>query len=442
MISSSIPTDDSESPDHLPETLVSEALAAAARGWPVVPLHGFDDGRCTCKRSNCRWPGGHPVFPDWRATLTTDPVIIRRWFNGMTSGGRPVRFNVGLVTGPPSGLVVLDIRPGDLADYGLLSYEELGYELPPTVEARTGNGGRSLYFRHPGGCVQSRRLRPGLYLRADGRYSYAVAPGSADGYGRPYEWLQHPDDVPLAPLPEWLLAADTGEEEGRPVLTVRERPEGWSWVVVNNSVEHCGNGVGLICRTTGRPSRFPKPCRRYQCQKCALQRAEEVYAGDRVYFRRHERIWVAVYRESDTKRNTLNGRASRAGAEFRRITRDDGRTWLFATHDLSGRKPPTAGAWVGPDQALGLEGYSALCTPGVEKVSGSDGWPPPPAEPPRTSTGRYWSLGMWPPRTWEAATAAAYAEVGLEEGDEITEVATPAAFRQLVQRQLDRLRHQ
>ena len=80
--------------------------------------------------------------------------------------------------------------------------------LPDTVEALTGGGGRHILFQHPGRAIRNSagRLGPGLDIRADG--GYIVAAPSVHPSGHAYEWEASslPGQVPLASMPEWLLA--------------------------------------------------------------------------------------------------------------------------------------------------------------------------------------------------------------------------------------------
>ena len=65
-----------------------------------------------------------------------------------------------------------------------------------------------MLFAHPGGHVPNKvALGNGLDVRGDG--GYIVAPPSLHASGRPYAWdlSAHPDEVPLAPVPGWLLAS-------------------------------------------------------------------------------------------------------------------------------------------------------------------------------------------------------------------------------------------
>lgn len=159
------------------------ALAYARRGWHVLP---------------CRPRGKEPLTPHGCKDATTDEQTIRSWWQRWPAA------NVAIATGRASGICVLDVDPRAGGDETLAALER----LPPTVEALTGGGGRHLYFRHPGGHVKSaaRALGPGLDVKADG--GYVIAPPSVHPSGAEYAWelSSHPDDVPLAEPPGWLLA--------------------------------------------------------------------------------------------------------------------------------------------------------------------------------------------------------------------------------------------
>ncbi|HTY93933.1 MAG TPA: primase C-terminal domain-containing protein, partial [Steroidobacteraceae bacterium] len=70
----------------------------------------------------------------------------------------------------------------------------------------------------PGRPVMNRvGLKPGIDLRGDG--GCVVAPPSVHPSGRPYSWVKRrtPDEVPLASLPDWLLAAAGSVRRGHPL---------------------------------------------------------------------------------------------------------------------------------------------------------------------------------------------------------------------------------
>jgi putative DNA primase/helicase len=178
------------------------ALDYAARGWPVLPLHSAKDGRCTCGKVDCDSPAKHPRTLHGLKDATTDPKTIEAWWRTWPDA------NVGIVTGAPSGLIVVDVDPrhgGDATLDDLLAAHE---QLPETPESLTGGGGRHIFFRYPGGTVRSGngKLGPGLDLKGDS--GYIVAPPSVHVSGKRYQWELSSEvgEVPLADAPAWLLA--------------------------------------------------------------------------------------------------------------------------------------------------------------------------------------------------------------------------------------------
>ncbi|KUL69617.1 MULTISPECIES: bifunctional DNA primase/polymerase [unclassified Streptomyces] len=199
--------------------LLASALAAAERGWPVIPLHPGSKRPAghperACPRTG-RCTGGHRK-PEQRAT--TDPALIHAAW-----ASRP--YNVGIATGP-AGLLVIDLDVCKLeepkgAPDGATSFaalcERTGQTVPGTYRVRTARGGEHLYFTAPSGIRlknSANRLGPHIDTRAWG--GYVVAPGSTTPDGT-YE-VAH--DAPVAELPAWLTALLT--EPDRPVqLPVR-----------------------------------------------------------------------------------------------------------------------------------------------------------------------------------------------------------------------------
>lgn len=172
--------------------VLEAALAYAAHGWPVLPVDG--------KR---------PALKDWPTAATTDPALIHAWWVG-----RP-RANVGVVTGPRSGLAVLDVDPRSGGTDSLAVLEERVGVLPGTVQSLTGGGGLHMLYAHPGRKVTSgaHRLGRGLDVKANG--GMIVAPPSVHpDTGRAYAWLGR---VWADPLPVWpAVLAPAGPAE-RPV---------------------------------------------------------------------------------------------------------------------------------------------------------------------------------------------------------------------------------
>ena len=168
------------------------ALAYARRDWLVFPVQ----------------PGGKvplgALAPHGLRDATTDAETIRRWWAADHGA------NIGIQTGAVSGLVVLDVDPRHDGDRSLWQLESRHGKIPHTVEALTGGGGRHIFFAHPRAGLVVRNVTglgglPGLDIRGDG--GYIVAPPSIHRSGRSNEWevSSHPNEVPLAPTPRWLL---------------------------------------------------------------------------------------------------------------------------------------------------------------------------------------------------------------------------------------------
>jgi bifunctional DNA primase/polymerase-like protein/uncharacterized protein DUF3987/primase-like protein len=170
------------------------ALRYAQRGWPVLPVSG-------CKV---------PLIPDWPNRATTEPATIREWFKEEISGA-----GIGIVTGPPSGLVVLDVD-GPRGEAALTDLEEQHGKLPPTYAVRTGGGGRHLYFAYPADQVVRNSagvIGLGLDIRAGG--GFVVAPPSVHQSGNRYLQVMNGRSDPAA-LPDWFLKMICGRPGPKP----------------------------------------------------------------------------------------------------------------------------------------------------------------------------------------------------------------------------------
>lgn len=166
-------------------SFVVEALQYAGFRWSVIPMRARD------KRPLIKWQ-------QYQQHLASEDEI-REWYQRWPNA------NIGIVTGMVSGLVVLDIDPRHDGDSSLEQWQIEHGPLPHTVEARSGGGGRHIYFRHPGGVIHNRvGLAAGIDLRADG--GCIVAPPSIHSSGHRYTWIKghEPGNVLLAELPGWL----------------------------------------------------------------------------------------------------------------------------------------------------------------------------------------------------------------------------------------------
>ena len=154
-------------------SLLANATSAHARGWALTPLRGKV-----------------PILGAWQRTNPPTVEQIREW---IAAGN-----NLGIRTGEPSGVLLLDRDTAKGAE---------PLELPPTVRAITPGGGEHHYFQDPGGLGNSAsKLAP--YWDTRGTGGQAVYPGSRHPNGGIYKWAPgcSPEDLPLAPLPEWVHA--------------------------------------------------------------------------------------------------------------------------------------------------------------------------------------------------------------------------------------------
>ncbi|MFN8180132.1 MAG: phage/plasmid primase, P4 family [bacterium] len=177
--------------------MLDASLDLAARGWSVLPLHSIADGACTCGKADCARAGKHPRTKSGVKDATSDHQKIREWWARWPSA------NLGVATGRPSGVVVLDVDPRHGGDESLAALEREHGPLPATLWSRTGSGGRHFVFVRPDSDVRNAvGVRPGLDVRADG--GFVVAPPSLHASGERYEW-QVPLGSAIAPPPKWLL---------------------------------------------------------------------------------------------------------------------------------------------------------------------------------------------------------------------------------------------
>lgn len=181
--------------------MLNAALAYARQfRWPVFPIHSIRDGRCTCPNRACVNPGKHPRTVHGLLDASLDEAQIRRWWHEWPDA------NIGIATGADSNVIVLDVDPRHGGDESLAMLEREHRTLPDTVEAITGGGGRHVLFSHPGVAIANKAgIAAGLDIRGHGGY-IVVAP-SLHVSGNNYIWeaSSRPGDLPLAPMPAWLV---------------------------------------------------------------------------------------------------------------------------------------------------------------------------------------------------------------------------------------------
>jgi putative DNA primase/helicase len=159
--------------------LLEAALSYAAIGIPVFPCrlnkkpytqHGFLDATC-------------------------DEQQIRAWWKKWQEA------SIGVPSGTASGFIVIDVDPRHGGNEPLIELEKEYGALPPTLEAKTGGGGRHLFFVYRDLNVRNSAgvLGPGIDVRGEG--GYVILPPSPHPSGTDYEWVnggQSPEHLPLS----------------------------------------------------------------------------------------------------------------------------------------------------------------------------------------------------------------------------------------------------
>ena len=186
------------------------ALELAGLDWKLVPLHAPKGDRCDCNRPNCPSVAKHPRVTDWTRAASDELETVMNWWQQWPHA------NIGIATGPASGIVVLDVdvrHGGDEEIERLVKQHGL---LPRCPAAATGGGGSHYYFKHPGGTVLSRTILPGIDVKGDG--GQVVAAPSVHASGTSYEWYEGLSPWEAWPPPEvpgWLLVLMKRDDDGR-----------------------------------------------------------------------------------------------------------------------------------------------------------------------------------------------------------------------------------
>ena len=170
--------------------MIEAAIALAGKGMAVFP---------------CKPRGKSPLFQGWQEKATRDPDALRAMWAATPAA------NIGIATGAPSDVWVLDID-GEDGEGSLLKLESEHGALPPTIEVVTGKG-RHCYFRTGKRKISNSvgQLGVGLDVRGDG--GYVIAPPSIHPSGRTYAWSVD-TTRDFADAPGWLIAMVTAAKSG------------------------------------------------------------------------------------------------------------------------------------------------------------------------------------------------------------------------------------
>lgn len=162
--------------------ILEAALEYAARGWCVVPLDG-----------KAPWPQA------WQHNSSREPEQVRRWW-----AERP-RSNVGVQLGPRSGIIDVET---DGPEQGRALVGLFDGEPPATANFRSARGQHWLFrwddrMASLGAVAYLDGI--GVRLGAGKLGAQSVFPPSEHVSGARYEWIAHPDDVPIAEFPAALI---------------------------------------------------------------------------------------------------------------------------------------------------------------------------------------------------------------------------------------------
>lgn len=180
------------------------ALEYIKRGWKIFPLfYVIKGGKCSCRKPDCKRVGKHPVTRNGVLEASSDEPQIRQWWTESPWA------NIGLATGH-NGLIVVDVDEGTDKKTGLPKVGPASLQaivaankaLPNTLTARTGGGGRHLYFLSTQEIKNSQDVI-GKHIDVRGHGGYVILPPSNHETGNKYKWKSD-ISANIADMPEWL----------------------------------------------------------------------------------------------------------------------------------------------------------------------------------------------------------------------------------------------
>jgi hypothetical protein len=202
------------------------AMKYAEWGYQVFPVWWVEDGVCACdKEQRCDRPSKHPITQHGLKDASTDKRQIAKWWN------RYPEANIGIRTGPESGICVIDLDIGEDKD-GVQSFLTLMRKQNGDIAdvktqfQRTGSGGMHLIFRYPENTT-IKNLSTGLFY--DGTLYSGIDVRGKDGYiiGAPSRNLKGEYqlyDAPVRDMPSWLID----------VITTRQSMTSIDWNIIND----------------------------------------------------------------------------------------------------------------------------------------------------------------------------------------------------------------
>lgn len=161
------------------------------KGFSLIPLRPRDK---------------KPAIPSWKIyqERQTSEAEVYQWF------GNGSKYNIAIVTGEISGITVVDLDTPEAVAFAQKN------NFPKTPRQRTGKGYHLIYkYKEGTRNFQKRDDLPGIDLRSDGGYIVAAPSIHPSGQQYIFEEGYSLDDLPLAELPEIILAKK--KEDKKPI---------------------------------------------------------------------------------------------------------------------------------------------------------------------------------------------------------------------------------
>lgn len=173
--------------------MLNEALQLANKGFRLIP----------CKEKI-------PIIKKWQLNATNNSDTIKELWNNND-------YNIGILTGADANnLIVIDCDVKEDIN-GINNFLEFlkrnNIDLPKTLIAKSGRGGKHYYFRSKSSNIKSGTnvFDKGIDIRSNG--GFIIAPPSLHTNGNYYKWDNNYDIAYLPQLLEDILLQDKSKEK-------------------------------------------------------------------------------------------------------------------------------------------------------------------------------------------------------------------------------------
>lgn len=174
--------------------MLNEAIKLANKGFKIIP--------CIGKK---------PVISKWQINATSNIETIKKQWESED-------YNIGILTGKTGGNIVVidcDIKEDINGINNLQNYlKEKGIDLPNTLSATSGKGGKHYYFK-TNIDIKSRTNYPCKGVDIRGKGGLIIAPPSLHENGNRYKWDNSYDIAPLPPILETILQEDISKSTNK-----------------------------------------------------------------------------------------------------------------------------------------------------------------------------------------------------------------------------------